>query len=82
MKIQRRSLKTDKQTYSVNKKKFWRTDFCMIVVFYHNNTREKMRHFYTCVWYRQSAADTSLAFRAIRSGWWMNGKAFTIFKED
>ena len=41
MKIQRRSLKTDKQTYSVNKKKFWRTDFCMIVVFYHNNTREK-----------------------------------------
>ena len=30
------------------------------------------------VWYRQSAADTSLAFRSIRSGWWMNGKAFTI----
>ena len=29
--------------------------------------------------YRQSAADTSLAFRAIRSGWWMNGEAFTIF---
>ena len=43
-----------------------------------NNTREKIRYFFTCVWYRQSAADTSLAFRAIRSGWWMNGKTFTI----
>ena len=29
-------------------------------------------------WYSQSAADTSLAFGATRSGWWMNGKAFTI----
>ena len=29
-------------------------------------------------WYSQSAADTSLAFGASRSGWWMNGKAFTI----
>ena len=43
-----------------------------------NNTREKIRYFFTCVWYRQSAADTSHAFRATRSGWWMNGKAFTI----
>ena len=31
-----------------------------------------------CVWYRQSAADTSRAFRATRSGWRMNGKASTI----
>ena len=29
-------------------------------------------------WYSQSATDTSLAFGATRSGWWMNGKAFTI----
>ena len=43
-----------------------------------NNTREKIRYFFTCVWYRQSAADTSHAFRATRSGWWMSGKAFTI----
>ena len=43
-----------------------------------NNTREKIRYFFTCVWYCQSAADTSHAFRATRSGWWMNGKAFTI----
>ena len=42
-----------------------------------NNTREKMRYFFTCVLYRQSAADTSLAFRATRSNWWMNIKAFT-----
>ena len=38
-----------------------------------NNTREKI--FW---WYSQSAADMSLAFSATRSGWWMNGKAFTI----
>ena len=38
-----------------------------------NNTREKIRYLFTCVWHRQSAADTSLAFRATRSG-----KAFTI----
>ena len=43
-----------------------------------DNTREKLRYFFTCVWYRQSAADTSLAFRATRSGWWLNSKAFTI----
>ena len=43
-----------------------------------NNTREKIRYIFTCVWYSQSAADTSLAFRTTRSGWWMNGKAFTI----
>ena len=28
------------------------------------------RYFFTCVWYRQSAADTSLAFRATRSNEW------------
>ena len=38
-----------------------------------SNTREKIRYLFTCVWHRQSAADTSLAFRATRSG-----KAFTI----
>ena len=43
-----------------------------------NNTREKIWYFFTCVWYRQSAADMSLPFGATRSGWWMNGKAFTI----
>ena len=43
-----------------------------------NNTREKIRYLFTCVWHRQSASDTSLAFRATRSGYWMNGKAFTI----
>ena len=31
--------------------------------------------FYVC-WYSQSAVDTSLAFGAPRSGWWINGKAF------
>ena len=29
-------------------------------------------------WYSQSAAYTSLVFGATRSGWWMNGKTFTI----
>ena len=29
-------------------------------------------------WYSKPAADTSPAFGATRSGWWMNGKAFTI----
>ena len=40
-----------------------------------NSTREKIScyFFLTCVWYRQSAADTSLAFGATRSGWWKNG---------
>ena len=33
--------------------------------------------FYVC-WHSQSAAYTSLAFDAARSGWWMNGNAFTI----
>ena len=41
-----------------------------------NNTREKISYF--LCWYSQSAAYTSLAFGATRSGWWMNGKAFTI----
>ena len=49
-------------------------------------TREKMSYFfflfflfffYVC-WYSQSTTDTSLAFGATRSGWWMNGKVFTI----
>ena len=39
-----------------------------------NNTREKIRYFSRCVWYNQSAADTSFAFRAARSGWWMTAK--------
>ena len=43
-----------------------------------NNTLGKISYLFTCVWYCQSAADTSLAFRATRSGWWMNSKAFTI----
>ena len=43
-----------------------------------NNTREKLSYFFHVCWYSQSAADTSLAFGATRSGWWMNGKAFTI----
>ena len=29
--------------------------------------------------YSQSATNTSLAFSATQSGWWMNGKAFTHF---
>ena len=36
--------------------------------------------FFLRVWYRQSAADTSFAFRATRSGRSMNGKAFMILK--
>ena len=36
-----------------------------------------MVFFHVC-WYSQSAADTSLAFSATRSGWWINRKAFTI----
>ena len=43
-----------------------------------NNTREKKSYFFTCVWYRQSAADTSLTFRATRSGWLVSGKPFAI----
>ena len=42
------------------------------------NTYGKIRYFFTPVWYRQSAADTSLAICATPSGWWMNGKAFAI----
>ena len=43
------------------------------------NTREKISFFffYVC-WYSQSAAYTSFAFGASRSGWWMHGKAITI----
>ena len=43
-----------------------------------NNTPEKIRIFFTCVWYRQSAAETSFLFHTTSSGWWTNGKAFTI----
>ena len=43
-----------------------------------NNTREKKRILFTCVWYRRSATDTSVPFRTTSSGWWINGKAFTI----
>ena len=43
-----------------------------------NNTREKKSYFFTCVWYRQSAADTSLTFRATRSGWLVSGNPFAI----
>ena len=43
-----------------------------------NNTREKNFVFFHVCWYSQPAADTSPAFGATRSGWWMNGKAFTI----
>ena len=40
---------------------------------------QKIRYFLTCVWYSQSNADTSLAFRATWSRWWVNSKAFAIF---
>ena len=43
-----------------------------------NNTREKMSYFFTCVDIANQLHDTSLAFGATQSGWWMNGKAFTI----
>ena len=42
-----------------------------------NNTHEKI-WFFLRVWYRQSAADTSIVFCTTWSGWWMNGKAFII----
>ena len=42
------------------------------------HVKKKMRYFFTCVWYRQSAADTLHAFRATRSGWRKNNKASTI----
>ena len=41
-------------------------------------TQVKKYHIFHVCWYSQSAAETSLAFGATRSGWWMNGKAFTI----
>ena len=41
-------------------------------------THHKKYDIFSRVWYRQSATDMSLAFRATRSGWWMKGKAFTI----
>ena len=42
-----------------------------------NNTWKNIVFFHVC-WYGQSTAFTSLAFGATRSGWWINGKAFTI----
>ena len=42
------------------------------------NTLEKVSFFFWECLYCQSVADTSLTFRATRSGWWMNGEAFTI----
>ena len=41
------------------------------------HTWKNIVFFHVC-WYSQSAAGTSLAFGATRSGWWMNSKAFTI----
>ena len=38
----------------------------------------KNKIFFTCIRYPQSADDTSLAFRATRSGWWTKRKAITI----
>ena len=48
-------------------------DFYQAVVLgnQHNNTREKIQFFFTCVWNSQSVTDTSLAFGTSRSGWWM-----------
>ena len=45
-----------------------------------NNTHEKILHFFTCVWYRQSAADTALTFHTTWLGWWVHGKAFLTLK--
>ena len=41
-------------------------------------TQWKIIVFFHVCWYSQSAAYTSLTFGATWSGWWMNGKAFTI----
>ena len=45
-------------------------------------THVKKYRIFPRVFDRQSAADTSFAFRATRSGWWMNGKAFTILNTE
>ena len=42
------------------------------------HVKKNIVFFHVC-WYSRSAAYTSLTFGATRSGWWMNGKAFTIF---
>ena len=42
-----------------------------------NNTWKNIVFFHVC-WYSQSAAYTSLAFGATRSGWWKNRKALMI----
>ena len=43
-----------------------------------NNTREKISYFFHVCWYSQSATDTSLAFGATRTIWWMISKAFPV----
>ena len=50
--------------------KIWTNCWWKIIIFFH-----------VC-WYSQSAAYTSLAFGATRSGWWMNSKAFTILNTN
>ena len=46
------------------------------------NTSEKIRYFFTCVSWKRLISPIScwyvFAFCATPSGWWMNGKAFTI----
>ena len=59
-------------------KRFYHTNYGVIQGFLVLRKAVKIPYFFTCVWYRQSAAGTSLAFGAAQSGWWMNSKAFTI----
>ena len=59
-------------------KRFYHTNYGVIQGFLVLRKDVKIPYFFTCVWYRQSAAGTSLAFGAAQSGWWMNSKAFTI----
>ena len=48
------------------------------ILFLSCDTVHLLHSIFSPVWCRQSADDTPLAFRATRSGWWMNDKAFTI----
>ena len=54
------------------------TGICKSTVIHEQHVWKKYDIFSFCVWNRQKAADTSLTFRATRSGWWMNDEAFTI----
>ena len=45
--------------------------FSWWITTYEKYYKKRLQGIITCVWYHQSAADTSLAFRATRSGWWM-----------